>query len=82
MISRVQIKIFGTWYDAIMEKRTGDADGYAIRKYILMKPLDLHILVALMQKMFTEVECDDGHKSEVYVSSKDVLIEKDFHKEV
>lgn len=82
MISRVQIKIFGTWYDAIMEKRTGDADGYAIRKYILMKPLNLHILVALMRKMFTEAECDDGHKSEVYVSPKDVLIEKDFHKEV
>lgn len=82
MISRVKIKIFGTWYDAIMEKRPGSEDVYVIRKYILMKPLDLHILVALMQKMFTDVECDDGHKSEVYVSSKDVLIEKDFHKEV
>lgn len=82
MISRVRIKIFGTWHDAIVEKRTGYSDGYVIRKYILMKPLDLHILVALMQKMFTEVECNDGHKSEVYVSSKDVLIEKDFHKEV
>jgi len=77
MMSRVKIKIYGTWYDALMEKIYHD--NKALRKFILVRPLDLHVLTALRRNCFTEVECEDGHKSEIYVADKDVLIEKDWH---
>lgn len=81
MTKPVKIKVFDTWYDAIMEQTffqsTGEKKDKEIRKYHLYKPMDEEDMVAFMENAFNEIECDDGYKVAVYMVSELTLIEKD-----
>lgn len=79
-VKNVKVKILGTWHEAIMERipiREIEGAHYAIRRYILRQPMEEKTIEILLKNVFSEVECDDGCKSKVYVASANTLIEKD-----
>lgn len=73
----VKIKINGSWYEAIMLQIPAQTMGTenVIRKYILRESVGMETMLVLTEKMYNEIECDDGYKSEFYVGGLDTFIE-------